>query len=584
LAAFAAGVALTVAAALALGVRAPREGPDLRVTPFSVERGGQQAAVWSPDGRRVAFAARQQQTEPYQVYVRDLDSHLARRITNAKNDAVPIQWTTTGHIIFWSDTVVSSVLPVGGEAEPLLELRNAPVVAVSRDGLSVAYIETDEEGDIGIRVRSPLTAEPHRYEPAPFEARLDWLPELAFSPDGTQLLLLTSIAGWVMPYPADPKNPPRRILESLGAPTSGGASHQFSWLNDRHIVVASASLGPMGSEDLIIADTRSGNARTVRPPGVTSITELAASPDGSKVVLQDRIADDDIVNLSLEDATVTPLITTARNEGAPAWAAGGTAMVYVTNRNGSGEIWLHEQGEEDRPIVTADDFSGVPQLFGIPSLAPDMTRVIYFSAAIGGPPGSPASPAGLYISAVTGGAPVLLAATTTDLIPGSWSPDGTWFVYSQGSGREPTTLKKVRTSGRAEPETLRTLSVQSRLPPKWSPQGDWILYGDRGLKLISPDGGTVRELGFGASCTFARDGGRLYCLAPPSPGRSLLRVDLDGNVEQIIGSVANEDGPSSSFGVGHLTVTPDGVNVTYSVHRSSTSLSLLEGLDTVPLP
>jgi Tol biopolymer transport system component len=524
----------------------------------------------------VAYAARKLQTEPYQVYVRDLDSRLPRQITHAKNSAVPIQWTTTGQIILMSAGEILSILEVGGEPERLLELRDAVVVAVSRDGSSLASYEADGE----IHVRSPLTAEPQRYEPAPFEeTRSDWLPQLAFSPEGTHLLLLTASAGWIMPYPADSKVPPRRILESLGVPASP-ISHRFSWLNDRHIIVQSASRGSTGSADLFVADTRSGKVSAVRPPGITSLTELAASPDGSKVVFQQRIIAHDIVNMSLEDATVTPYIATARNEEGPTWAAREPAMAYVTDRSGPSEIWLHEEGREDRPIVTGADFFGGPQMLGVPSLAPDGTRVIYFRAALEGAPQP-----GLYISAVAGGSPVLLAAVTGSVAGGSWSPDGNWFVYTEGTASGPKTLKKVRTSPRAEPEPLRSLSVLAPLAPRWSPQGDWILYGDGGLKLIAEDGGNVRELGFGAVCTFTRDGSHLYCLTPTGAEWRLRYLDLDGKIERDLGSVANEDSPRALFGNGlGLSMRPDGVNVTYAVQRSSENLSMLEGLDTVPLP
>jgi len=129
--------------------------------------------------------------------------------------------------------------------------------------------------------------------------------------------------------------------------------------------------------------------------------------------------------------------------------------------------------------------------------------------------------------------------------------------------------------------------VQSGIAPTWSPQGDWILYGDNGLKLIAEDGRNVRDLRLRALCAFASDGDHLYCLnAPESDGSRRLRdLDLEGNLIREIGSVANEDAPASSFGVGlSLSITPDGMNVTYAVQRSSANLSMLEGLDTVPLP
>ena len=42
-------------------------GAALRLTPLSFEQGGQIGAVWSPDGKAVAYGARQKDTDPYQV-------------------------------------------------------------------------------------------------------------------------------------------------------------------------------------------------------------------------------------------------------------------------------------------------------------------------------------------------------------------------------------------------------------------------------------------------------------------------------------------------------------------------------------
>ena len=62
----------------------------------------------------------------------------------------------------------------------------------------------------------------------------------------------------------------------------------------------------------------------------------------------------------------------------PAWASKEPALVYVTDRNGAAEIWLHKPGQPDRPLVTARDFPpDTTQWFMGPSLSPDATRVIY---------------------------------------------------------------------------------------------------------------------------------------------------------------------------------------------------------------
>ena len=85
-AAFALGAALALPIVALVRTRPPL--PDLssyRFTPFSFEPGGQGGAVWSPDGKAVAYAARQKTSEPYQLYVRYLDAPTGVQVTHRRS-------------------------------------------------------------------------------------------------------------------------------------------------------------------------------------------------------------------------------------------------------------------------------------------------------------------------------------------------------------------------------------------------------------------------------------------------------------------------------------------------------------------
>lgn len=60
-----------------------------RFTPFSFEPGGQYSAVWSPNGKAVAYAARTEATGPHQVFVRYLDAASPVQITHLAETAEP---------------------------------------------------------------------------------------------------------------------------------------------------------------------------------------------------------------------------------------------------------------------------------------------------------------------------------------------------------------------------------------------------------------------------------------------------------------------------------------------------------------
>ena len=262
-------------------------------------------------------------------------------------------------------------------------------------------------------------------------------------------------------------------------------------------------------------------------------------------------------------------------------------MAYVTNRNGGQEIWLHKEGQPDRPIVTARDFP--PDTFrGFmnPSLSPDGSRVIYTHLELAGP-------ARLWMSSVSGGVPVPLLknAAGGGGYGTSWSPDGNWFVFWWTEDGK-TLLKKVKTTGQAEPETLKadvTRKGTSSMLPVWSPTGEWILHYDDGVKLTSPDGTTTREISAAGAvvCAFSADGKSIFGIrrAASNDRLELFSVSVGGGPEKLVGSLSLDYLPATSANPsGRLSLAPDGKSVTYSILKSASNLWLMEGLNTVPHP
>ncbi len=578
--AFAAGAALAAIAVFFLRP-APAPRAALRFTPFSFEQGGQSSPVWSPDGKGVAFAASQKENEPSQIYVRYIDSPASSQITHLAEDAIPIAWTTSGRIVFRSvhkPAGLWSVSPVGGEPEPLLpDLSRS---AVAPDGSAVALFRRNNDGIVSLWINAPPGDPPKPYQPAPFAGRTIFnAPQLGFSRDGKQILLIRNAAAseefWLMPYPANSSQPPRQILK--GFPSFSGTP-TFSWMPDNRRIVISAAAAPGAPNQLYIADTVSGNYEALST-GTTSQVQPAVSPDGTRLVFSEPFNNYDIISLDLATLAVTPVIATQRSEQMPAWAARDPSLIYVTDRNGGMEIWLHKSGQADRPVVTARDFPpDTTKWFMDPALSPDGTRVIY--ARIDQTQGS-----SLWMSSLAGGAPVGVTKDEPENpFGGSWSPDGNWFVYVALRDGKPV-LEKVKTSGQAKPELLKADIQGISQLPVWSPAGDWILSGEGRVGLISPDGKSTRDLSAlgNVSCTFSSNGSSLFCGGQEPGGASgqgqLLSASLDGKIVRKLGTQGPEFEPASSLNPSlRLSLSPDGKSITYSIVKRTSNLWLIDGL------
>jgi serine/threonine protein kinase/Tol biopolymer transport system component len=579
---FAAAAAIIAAAVMFLERDMRPKARELVYTPFSFEAGGNGFAVWSPDGKGVAFWAKQSPGEEGQVYVRYLDSSTATQLTRMPEGGLPVAWTTSGRIVFHSTTPPAglwTISPVGGEPEPLLAGASEQSSDVTADGSVVAYYGRDKDDLLNVMISAPSGTPARPYAPAPFATRgaLN-SPVVKFSPDGKQILLLRNDqdgeTAWLLPYPADPSNPPRRILEHL---SQSAGTPMASWMPDNRRVVLTMATGSRPSQ-LYLADTVSG-AFSVLSSGTTAQAAPAVSPDGRKLIFEEWGSEADVVSMDLTTAAVTPLLATSRAEDMPAWAANGSALAYVTDRNGPSEIWLHKPGDIDRPLVTSRDFApGTTQWFMTPSLSPDGRRVIYTRVQRGG-----IGPQGrLWISSLAGGSAVPLTAGPAKGTEygGSWSPDGVWFVYSRiADGKRQ--LMKAKTTGQTQPETINAKTVSG--VPAWSPTGEWILTIADGITLMSPDGKTERALSSkAATCGFSRDGATVFCLRQEHFGHPgvLFSMPVTGGPEKIVGQFAARYAPETSLSPGRrVTLTPDGRSFTYSTIHSTWNLWMLEGID-----
>lgn len=577
-AAFLAGVLMVIAVHMLRTGPAMPDQSTYRFTPFSFAPGGQFRPLWSPDGKAVAYAARDGDG-PYETYIRYLDSATPVQVTHTKETAAPLAWAPDGKRLLLNidrdPAAIWSVATVGGDPEAVVpKIPPTRLTSISPDNQAVAYFYPGDDGRYGVWISSPLTAPPKRYLPDPYATKdLYNDPKLKFSPDGKQILL-TMNGGrkreetWLLPYPPNPSKPPRMVLSDL---QSAGGTPVFAWMPDsRRAVFALERVGDP-SQQLWLADTVSGEHYALTS-GANSLSGPAVSPDGQRIIFGETTGSYDVVSLDLATAAVHPLIATQRDESMPCWAATKPLLAYITDRNGPQEIWLRAADGSDRPLVTAHDFPGSSiQWFMAPALSPEGDRVVYTKIDIGGAQR-------LWISAVAGGSPVPLTNDqASGEFPGSWSLDGSWFSYIRFEGGK-ISLDKVKTAGQATPVLIKAeVEYDNDAVPVWSPDGNWILLGET---LYSADGKTSRSLGehHSEGYAFSQDGKRVFGLRQGEGSETLFAVDVASGAEKVIGNFAAEYRPRSHLNPAmRFSLAPDGKSIAFGVGRFKDGLWMLEG-------
>ena len=582
-AAFLLGLVVPIVLAL-VWIGPPLPDPsEYRFTPFSFEPGGQTFAVFAADGKAVAYAARQTESAPYQVYVRYLDQPTAMQLTELRTPAYPLRWSPDSKRVLFrtaGDTPgIWSVATVGGEPQLLLPLPKPSAngrpqaVTVSTENKVAAFLTQSDDGTWGLSTVALPGGTPVKYQVEPYASKEVYnAPGLHFSPDGRQILLLVNRGpegeeGWLLKYPQEGAAGVRRIDPALktyaGTPTA-------AWMPDNRHVVMSLQPTPYGSEQLWLVDTQS-TERHALTSSTRNAVGPSVAPGGDKLVFRETSGNFDVASVDLATGAATTVVATERDEVMPAWAAAEPAMVYVSNRNGPNAIWFRRGGVPDRPIVTAGDFPADTTVwFMAPALSPRGDRVIYTRVERG-------ATARLWISAVAGGSPI--RATSDNKggaeFAGSWSPDGAWFAYYALSDGK-INLMKIQTNGEAAPVMIKAGVADDAPVPDWSPAGDWIVSG--GL-LIAPDGKTERSIGSHRSphYAFSKDGRLLYGMRPENGQQTLFSIDVASGAERIIASGIRFEPRSNLSPSIRFSLAPDGKSLVYGTGLIRNNLWIMEG-------
>ena len=385
---------------------------------------------FSPDGSLVAFTG--QYDGNTDVYVVPAAGGVPRRLTHHPDPDEAAGWTPDGRRVLFraGRTLPSGILSLytvavdGGPEEPL-PVPTGVAGAYSPDGARLAYVPTTQWQRAWKRYRGGQTTPVHivsldtlEVEKVPRENSNDSHPMWV----GDKVYFLSDRKGPVSLFAYDPAA--KTVAEVL---PNDGLDFKSASAGPGGIVVeqfgALHFFDPATGRARPLPVTLDGDLAEVRPRYVKVGDRIAAagiSPNGARAVFEAR---GEILTVPAEKGDIRNLTrTTGVMERDPSWSPDGLSVAYFSDE--SGEYALHIRDQAGRGPVRKIGLGEPPSFFYRPLWSPDGKKIAYNDKRLA-----------LWYVDLAKGAPVKVD-TTHYFNPRvdwefEWSPDSRWLAYSK---------------------------------------------------------------------------------------------------------------------------------------------------------
>jgi serine/threonine protein kinase len=418
----------------------------------------------------------------------------------------------------------------------------------------------------------------------------EWLRSVHWSADGKRLAYIRALADKQL-YSIESSDLNGRAHTAIVQDSPLGID-EFYWLPDGRVVYSMQNSAGAADESLweIRVDSTNGKpmAKPVRMTDWAgfSLGGFSASADGKRLVLQKGHSHGQIFIAQLSARRVhiaapRRLTNSEANEGPTAWTADGSAVIFMSHRNGKWAIFKQAINQDSAEHLAG---GGSENAF-LPRVTGDGAWVLYASWK----PGT-AGPSRIMRVPVIGGSPEFVRTTSPLLndLQCSPAPANLCVVLEQDNERrhfnitgfDPLTGKR---------KLLKTVDNDSpfiRYADGLSPDGMTFALAKSGepethIRLLSLTGGSDRQI-TAKDCAnttgldWSSDGKGLYCGSLSSQGGTLSYVDLKGNSQVLW----RQRGTAGSGDAVWAVPSPDGRYLAIQAGTLTSNVWMLEGFET----
>jgi Tol biopolymer transport system component/DNA-binding winged helix-turn-helix (wHTH) protein len=546
------------------------------VVPLTALPGQEISPSFSPDGSQVAFGwDGETNGEGFDLYIKVIGTDKPLRLTRHPAAWLGVAWSPDGRYIAMNrlDKENGGIFLVPALGGPERKLTSTlpvfrPLMAViswSPDGKQLAFVDHRPSAlgtfpqlfllSIDTLERKAVETGCSRVIEPGFAPVGDALAYICIEDDGYYSLNLRELRG----------GKSTRLFGGLQR--IGGTS----WTRDgAHIIFSYnfSSYNAMAGGDLWqFTPGRTGHLEKMQF-GHDASSPVTSSSGNRLAYVQSRVNENIWrVDLDAAKAHAHKLLTSTREENGPNISPDGKKIVFVSNRAGSGEIWVCDSDGANARQLTS--FGGA--LTGTPRWSPDGKQIAFDSRAGG--------EANIYLVDAAGGAPRKLeTGTRVNSLP-SWSHDGGWLYFVNAPAGSSPTVWRVAAAGGHAVQLTKTAEVM----PIESPDGRYVYLvrnteGKFRLWRIRPDGSGeemvngMPPLGSSGSEWWPVQSGIYFY----GNGAGKPEVDLLDLRTSRIRRIYTPDKPPEPWG-GGFAVSPDGKWLLYSrIDETASDLMLVE--------